>query len=100
VSETLFIVTAALVPFFSVAVCDALVEPTFTDPNESDVELKATDPPVLAGANPERAVVCGLGLAESLKFRVAVNVPLAVGANTIFAVQLDPAARLVPHVFE
>jgi hypothetical protein len=99
-SVTLFIVTDELVLFFSVAVCEALVDPTFSDPNESDVELKATDPFELVGANPDNAVVCGLGLAESLKFRVAVKVPPVVGAKAIFAVQLDPAARLDPHVLD
>jgi hypothetical protein len=99
-SVTLLMVTDELVLFVSVAVCDALVDPTLTDPNERDVELKATDPFELAGANPDNPVVCGLGLAESLKFKVAVNVPPVVGANAIFAVQLAPAPRLDPQVFD
>jgi hypothetical protein len=35
-----------------------------------------------------------------LKFKVAVRVPLALGAKVIFAVQLAFAARLDPQVFE
>jgi len=33
-----------------------------------------------------------------MKLRVAVRVPLAVGPNTIFAVQLAPGARVAPQV--
>jgi len=33
-----------------------------------------------------------------MKLRVAVRVPLAVGPNTIFAVQLAPDARVAPQV--
>jgi hypothetical protein len=47
---------------------------------------------------PESATVCGLFAAESVKLRVAVRVPPAVGLNTTEATQLADAARLVPHV--
>ena len=47
---------------------------------------------------PESATVWGLLVAESLKFKVAVRVPVAVGEKTIVAVQAAEAARLVPHV--
>lgn len=89
-----------LVPFVTVVVSAPLVEPTFTVPNESDVGLIVTLPLVPPGAYPDSATVCGLGVAESSKFSVAVRVPLTVGANVMFAVQLAPAARLAPHVFE
>ena len=44
------------------------------------------------------AIVCGLLLAESLKFSVADRFPVAVGAKIIFAVQLVDPARLDPQV--
>ena len=48
---------------------------------------------------PERATVCGLFVAESVKLNVAVRVPVAVGVNTTEAAQFAPAARLLPHVW-
>src|SRR5579862_3746454 len=57
--------------------------------------LAATTPLV---PRPESATLCGLLLSESLKFNVAVRVPLAVGPNTTFAVQLAPAASVVLQV--
>lgn len=97
-SETLLTVIEELVPLVSVDDCTELVEPTFTDPNESDVGLTVTLPLVPPGANPESATVCGELVAESLKLSVAVRVPLTVGANTTLAVHVADAARLVPHV--
>jgi hypothetical protein len=47
---------------------------------------------------PERVAVWGEPVAESLKFKVAVRVPLTFGAKTMLAVQLADAARLVPQV--
>jgi hypothetical protein len=85
------------VPFFSVAACDELVDPTFTDPKERLVGLILTAPPEPVPV-PDKATVWGVFVAESLKFKVAVRVPLVVGAKTTFAVQLAPAARLDPHV--
>lgn len=79
----------------------APLPPTATDAQLSDVGLTDALPPeVLDGAEPESATVCGLGLAESLKFKVAVLVPLTVGAKMIFTVQVADAARLDPQVFE
>src|SRR6266568_3815869 len=95
VKEMLLIVIAELVLLASVAVCDALVEPTLTDPNEKDVGLMETV--LLRTPVPESATVCGLLVAESLKFSVAVRVPVVVGAKVMFAVQLPDAARLLPH---
>ena len=48
---------------------------------------------------PVNPAVCGLSLALSLTFRVAVRVPVAVGAKVTEMVQWDFAARLPPQVF-
>ncbi len=99
VMATLLIVIAVALPLVTVAVFAALVEPTFTVPNESDVGLMLTvpEPPV---PNPVRGTFCGLVLSESLKLSVAVRVPLTVGAKMILAVQLAPAPREEPQVVE
>ena len=47
---------------------------------------------------PARETVCGLLVAVSVKERVALRVPDAVGLKTIEAVQLAAAASVVPHV--
>ena len=47
---------------------------------------------------PVSATDCGLLLAESVKLRIALRVPAAVGLNTTLAEQLAAATRLVPHV--
>jgi hypothetical protein len=100
VTAILLMVMTEPVPLLSVVVCAELDEPTSTDPKEREVGLTVTDPPVPPGAKPDNATVCGLGLAESLKFKVAVRVPLDFGANVMFAVQLAFAARDEPQVFE
>lgn len=81
-------------PFFNVAVCVELLDPTLTEPNESEEGLTVAP----AVPRPESATVCGLVLSVSLKLSVAVRVPVVVGANTMFTVQLAAAARLVPQV--
>jgi hypothetical protein len=98
VSEMPLMVIEELVPLVSVEDWAALVEPTFTDPYERDVGLTVTLPLVPPGANPESATVCGEFVAESVKLRVAVSVPPVTGAKATLAVQLAPAARLLPHV--
>ena len=97
VTVTPLIVIELAEPFFKVAVCDAVVEPTFIEPNEREVGLIVTVPLVPVPV-PDNDTVCGVLVAESLKFNVAVRVPLVVGANAMLAVQLADAARLVPHV--
>ena len=97
VMDTLLIVIEVVPPFFRVAVCDALVEPTVTVPYARLVGLNVTAPVVLAPV-PERETVCGLFGAVSAKFREAARTPDAVGLNTIVTVQLAEAARLEPHV--
>jgi hypothetical protein len=47
---------------------------------------------------PERATVCGLFVAESVKVSVAVRLPAAAGWNSTVTVQLAEAARLVPQL--
>jgi hypothetical protein len=94
--DTLVMVIEDVPPFLREAVWAAAVEPTLIDPKASDVGLTVTVPgttPV-----PDSATDCGLLLAESVKRSVAVRVPAALGLNTILAVQLPEAARLVPHV--
>jgi len=72
----------------------ALVNPTVVDPKMRlpGVTVALTIVPV-----PDNATVCGLLLALSVKTKVAVRVPVAVGWNTILAVQLDEAARIAPQ---
>jgi hypothetical protein len=97
VMATLLIVMDELDPFLSVVVCVVLVDPTFTEPYESEVGLMVTVllEPV---AVPDNAAVCGVFVAESLKLSVAVRVPLTVGAKMMLAEQLADAARAVPQV--
>ena len=57
VSEMLLMVIDELVPLLRVEDCAALVEPTFTEPNERLVGLMVTLPVLPPGANPESATV-------------------------------------------
>ena len=94
VPVTLMVLIAidAVLPFFRVAVCVPLLDPTFTLPKDREAGLTlAPDVP-----RPDSATVCVP--AESVKVRVAVRLPAVVGANTTFTVQLVDAARLVPQV--
>jgi hypothetical protein len=89
-------VTAVVRPLASVADCDALLDPTTVPAKERLAGLTVT---LLAAVpRPVRAMVCGLLPSESLKLSVAVRVPVAVGPNRMFAVQLAPAASVEPHV--
>ena len=97
VMAMLLMVIDVVPAFFRVVVCDALVDPMFTVPNASEVGDNATVPLVLVPV-PESVIFCGLPLPESVKFKVAVRVPVVVGAKMMFAVQLADPARLVPHV--
>lgn len=77
--ELLEIVMELALPFTRVAVIVLLEEPMSTDPKlrlEGDVE---TDPEVEEVPVAARAMVCGLPEAPSLKLRVAVREPVAVG---------------------
>ena len=84
-------------PLVRVTVCGALLEATAVLANErlagdTDAALE------LAAPVPESDSDCGLLLAESMKLRIALRVPAAVGLNTTLAEQLAAAARLAPHV--
>lgn len=63
----------------NVAVMALLLEPTSTEPKLRVAGDVVTDPDVLEVPVPESATACGELLAESLKWRVAVRVPAAVG---------------------
>ena len=88
-------VIAVVRPLLSVADCDALLAPTTVEAKDRLAGLTVTVP---AAPRPVKATVCGLLPSESLKLSVAVRVPVAVGPNRIFAVQLAPAASVVPQV--
>jgi hypothetical protein len=96
VIATPLMVIAVLVPFVSVEDIAELLDPTLRLPNESDVGLTVTD--AAAAPVPVSVIVCGLLLAESVKFSVAERTPVAVGLNAIFAVQLDEAPSVDPQV--
>jgi hypothetical protein len=95
--ETPLIVIDEVSPFDSVAACAALVDPTRVLANVR-LDGLAVTLPVDAGAYPVSATVCGLFVAESLKFNVAERFPDAVGAKTMFAVQLAEAVSKLPQV--
>jgi hypothetical protein len=84
--------------FFRVTAFCAPLFPTATAAHDREVGLTDALPPDPPVAPPERETFCGLVPSESLKFKVAVRVPLAVGANKTFTVQLADAASEVPHV--
>jgi hypothetical protein len=88
-------VRAEVLPLDSVMDCDVELLPTAVLANATADGLAATTP---LTARPESAIVCGLLPSESVKFRVAVLVPVAVGPKTMFAVQLAPDASIVLQV--
>jgi hypothetical protein len=77
--------------------CAALLEPIAVLAKESSDGLIVTLP-VVPVPVPESATVCGLPLPVSVKFKVAVRLPVALGPNKILTVQSADAARLVPQV--
>jgi hypothetical protein len=80
-------------PFIRVVVSELPAEPTVTLPNERLDGLADTDP---VTPRPVSGTFCMPAL--SLNVNVAVNVPVVNGRNKMVAVQLAPAARLLPHV--
>ncbi len=90
-------VRAALWRLVRVTVKAELVVPTVTEPKFRElverVSGELVDPPV-----PLRPTVCGLFGALSLKVRVPVAAPVAVGVNVTLTVQLAPALMLAPQV--
>src|SRR5215469_13081597 len=89
------IVMADVLPFERVTETGAVLVPSGDPPKETLAGLAVTTPLV---PRPERTTVCGLLLSESLKFRTAVRVPVAVGPKRMFAVQLVAAASDAPQV--
>ncbi len=94
---TLLMVMEDVSLFDNVADWDALVEPTKVLANVRPEGLAETLPPAAVPC-PVNATFCGVLLAESLKFSVALRAPVAVGPKMIFAVQFADAAREVPQV--
>ena len=78
--------------------CDALVEPTFTEPNER----LAADSFAIGAARPVplSAIDCGEPLALSVMVMAAGREPVAMGLKCPWMLQFAPAARLVPQLFE
>ena len=93
VIEIPFTVKAVLATFLTVINLAVLVVPTFCRENVRDVADKETAVPV-----PFNVTTCGLVGSESLMVSVAARPKAAVGVNVTLIVQLDAAARLVPHV--
>jgi hypothetical protein len=78
-----------------VTVCDPLIAPTFTVPNDSvvaDSFSNGTATPV-----PLSAIDCGDPVALSVMVMAAVSAPEANGPKCPWTVQFAPAARLVPQ---
>src|ERR1019366_1933790 len=94
---TLLIVIDVLCPLDSVTVCEALLDPTLVLANVRLAGLADTVP-LGDVPMPVSIMAWGLPLAESLKFNVADRAPVAFGANTIVAVQLEDAASDEPQV--
>jgi hypothetical protein len=82
-------------PFVRFTVCAAVEEPSMTLPKPRLAGSAATMPLV---PRPESESVCGALLSESLKFRMAVRVPVPVGANAKLAVQEAAGASEAPQV--
>ena len=84
--------------FLSVNVWAAEVDPFLVVAKErllGDTVRVAADAPV-----PERATFCGELDALSVMAQVAVSVPEAVGLNSMFTVQLAPAATVPGQLVE
>ena len=71
--------------------------PTVTVPKFSVLAESVTGE-LVAPPVPLRLTVCGLFAALSVKVRVPVAAPVAVGVNVTPTVQLAPAAMLAPQV--
>lgn len=80
-----------------VTFCELLVVPTFWLENVSEVGAipNVTNVPV-----PDMLTVCGLPAPLDVMVRVPVRVPVALGVNPMFTVQVDPEESEVAQVFE
>src|SRR5262249_39356094 len=84
----LVIDNAVVLLFVRVTFCAELVIPTVTEPKFRLVGETVTPP--LPAPVPLRLTVCGLEASESVKVKVPVRRPTAVGVNFTFIVQLAP----------
>jgi hypothetical protein len=83
--------------FVNIAVCGALVVPTFCF-----AKFRLVGESFTAGAMPVplRLTVCGLPVALSVMLSVPVSVPVAVGVNVTLIVQAVATASEVPQLFD
>ena len=90
----LLMLKAAVPVLVSVTVCAALVVPTFWFPKLTLVGLRLT---LGAGVTPVplSAALCGLFVALSVKVRLALRLPLALGVNVTLIVHEAFAARVL-----
>ena len=79
--------------------CDELVVFTICPANDKPLGLIVATGNVGATPVPLRETVCGEPLALSVKLRVPLLAPVAVGVKVTFTVQLDDGARLDPQLF-
>ena len=78
--------------------CDELVVFTICPANDKLLGLIVATGKVGATPVPLRATACGDPLALSVKLRVPLLAPVAVGVKVTFTVQLDDGARLDPQL--
>jgi hypothetical protein len=96
-TEMLVMETAVAKPLESVTDWAVLPEPVVV-PAKVRLDGPADTLPAAAAPSPLSATACGLLVSESVKLRVALRVPGAVGPKTTLAVQLAAAASVVPQV--
>lgn len=84
-----------VLPLENTTVCGAVALPNSTLLKAMLAGLGPTMPVV---ERPETVIVCGLLLSESLKFNIALRLPVAVGPKTMLAVQLADGASVAPQV--
>jgi hypothetical protein len=97
VTAMLETVSAALPVLVNVTVCDAVVPPTASLPNDrlvADKDTTGVPTPV-----PLTAIDCGLLLALSTMLTAAVSAPADSGAKCPWMEQFAPAARVDPQLF-
>ena len=83
--------------FVNVEDCEALDEPTFTEPKERAV---GASPTAGAGTTPDPVScrLCGLSAALSTIWIAAVRLPVAAGVKATVKVQLAPAASVAGEI--
>lgn len=89
----ILLIVIAVVPTFFIVIVLSAVLPTVTEPKFRLVAESSAVVPI-----PLRGSFCGLPLALSVKVRVALRAPVAVGLNVTVIVQLADAARDAPQV--